>query len=117
MLTDFEAWSADVDFQICRMTGGEINDITAPYAEMYQADLSPAAAANRAVSETFKAAAQQLGWSFSPAHDGYISERHKACPGIGWSKYYIAFDAENACYQDGVETLAQADALAQAEDR
>lgn len=60
--------------------------------------------------------AQKFGWEWSPAHDGYINERHSRHMGrSGWDGYYVAPDAEDACFQDGIETLDQALAALEAD--
>lgn len=59
----------------------------------------------------FKSAAEVLGWRWSSAHDGYISEGHRNRPGEdrnSWGSYEVAADAEEACFWDGVETEAAA---------
>lgn len=54
----------------------------------------------------YKAAAELLGWKWSPAHNGYISENHRNRPGEdrnGWGSYDVAADAEEACFWEGIE--------------
>jgi hypothetical protein len=68
----------------------------------------------------FRQAADALGWRWSHAHGGYISEGHRN--GSEWSDYFVAMDTRDACFQDGVETFEQAQAAitrlsADAEDR
>lgn len=59
----------------------------------------------------FQQAAEQLGWKWSPAHDGYISEGHRNRPGEdphSWGSYKVAADAEEACFWDGLESEIEA---------
>lgn len=51
MMLNFEDWAADVDQIICRTQGTENNLVTAPYTEMYQANMSAQAAAYKALYE------------------------------------------------------------------
>ena len=59
----------------------------------------------------WKKAAAKLGWSWSAAHNGYISESERF-PGDGWASYVVALDAEEACFFGGVETETEARKLA-----
>lgn len=55
-------------------------------------------------------AAEALGWYWSSAHDGYISESHRRHQGApSWSDYLVAETAEQACFLDGIE--GETDAL------
>lgn len=49
----------------------------------------------------YKKAAEVLGWRWSHAHGGYISESHRE--GTEWSGYRVAECAEDACFLDGIE--------------
>ncbi|WP_315921511.1 hypothetical protein [Mesorhizobium sp. SP-1A] len=67
------------------------------------------ASLSAARNEMYKQAAAALGWNWSAAHDGYISENHRARNGDPkWSDYKVASDAEEACFWDGIETEADA---------
>lgn len=57
--------------------------------------------------DAYRQAAMLLGWEWSPAHAGYITERHRG-PGLGWDSYEVQNTAEDACFADGVETDADA---------
>lgn len=48
--------------------------------------------------------AATLGWRFSPAHDGWINEQHRAALGDGWGSYEVAADIEEALFWSGIET-------------
>jgi len=48
----------------------------------------------------------RLGWRYSAAHDGFISENHRNGP--EWADYVVRRTAEDACFLDGVETVADA---------
>ncbi len=51
--------------------------------------------------------AHKLGWRWSSAHDGYISEGHRNRPNAtwpGWDSYEVAVDAEEALFWEGIET-------------
>jgi hypothetical protein len=54
----------------------------------------------------YRMAAELLGWKWSAAHGGMISESHRNGP--EWSDYSVAMDAEDACFQDGIENEAEA---------
>lgn len=57
----------------------------------------------------YERAAAVMGWKWSAAHDGYISESHKGRNGAPlWSDYHVAPDAEQACFLDGIESQEQA---------
>lgn len=58
------------------------------------------------MSSPYQKAAELLGWRRSDAHGGMISESHRKAP--DWSDYFIAMDAEDACFQDGIENDAEA---------
>lgn len=60
-------------------------------------------------SSVYDKAAEALGWRMSQAHGGLINEGHRRGP--EWKDYFVAHDAEDACFQDGVENDAQAAAL------
>lgn len=51
---DFETWVGCVDVLVCERTGSESNDLTAPYAEMWQQGISANLAARRAIASNFK---------------------------------------------------------------
>lgn len=61
------------------------------------------------VSSPYTKAAELLGWKWSNAHGGFISEGHRN--GSEWKDYFVADDAEDACFHDGIENEAQAAAL------
>lgn len=61
------------------------------------------------MSTQYAKAAAILGWRQSHAHGGLISESHRSGP--EWKDYLVAVDAEDACFQDGIENDAQAAAL------
>jgi hypothetical protein len=61
--------------------------------------------------EVYGRAARALGWRYSSAHEGWISETHRDRQNEdpnGWGSYGVAGDAEQACFMDGVETIEQA---------
>lgn len=61
--------------------------------------------------EVYGRAALHLGWKYSSAHGGWISESHRNRPGEdpnGWGSYEVADDAEQACFREGIETIDQA---------
>jgi hypothetical protein len=58
------------------------------------------------MSSSYQKAAGLLGWKWSDAHGGLISESHRKGP--DWADYFVAEDAEDACFQDGIENDAQA---------
>lgn len=53
--------------------------------------------------------ATKLGWRWSAAHDGFISENHREGP--DWADYAVKVSAEDACFADGIETLEDARSL------
>ena len=57
----------------------------------------------------YEKAAEELGWRWSPAFDGYINDGHRNGP--DWKDYVVAQTAEDACLLDGVENDADAEAL------
>jgi hypothetical protein len=54
----------------------------------------------------YQKAAELLGWKWSHAHGGLINEGHRNGP--DWSVYFVATDAQDACFQDGIENDAEA---------
>jgi hypothetical protein len=58
------------------------------------------------LSRAYRKASEILGWRWSAAHGGYISESHRSGP--EWQDYFVAQDTEDACFQDGIETFEQA---------
>jgi hypothetical protein len=60
------------------------------------------------MSSSYQKASELLGWKWSDAHGGLISEGHRKGP--EWSDYFVAEDAEDACFQDGIENDAEASA-------
>ncbi len=59
-----------------------------------------------ATTDAYSRAAELLGWKWSAAHGGLISESHRKGP--DWSDYFVADDSEDACFQDGIENDTQA---------
>lgn len=54
-------------------------------------------------------AAQKLGWKHEPAYAGYTHPNHHPNgPANEWASYPSEMSAEEACFIDGVETLADA---------
>jgi len=50
--------------------------------------------------------ATALGWSFSPAHGGWINEAHRNRPGEdpnGYGSYEVADDIDEALFWSGIE--------------
>ncbi|NTF18109.1 hypothetical protein G6L37_06800 [Agrobacterium rubi] len=58
------------------------------------------------MNTSYVKAAAILGWKWSDAHGGLISESHRNGP--EWKDYFVALDAEDACFQDGIENDAEA---------
>lgn len=58
------------------------------------------------MTSSYSKAATILGWKKSEAHGGLISENHRN--GSEWKDYFVATDAEDACFQDGIENDEQA---------
>lgn len=80
--------------------------MTIPQASSKSNDEASLSAAR---NEIYKQAAAALGWNWSAAHDGFISENHRDRNGDPkWSDYKVASDAEEACFWDGIETEADA---------
>lgn len=62
-------------------------------------------------SQIWHKAATYLGWHWSSAHGGYISENHRDKPNTernSYASYEVEGYAEDACFRDGVETIEQA---------
>jgi hypothetical protein len=63
----------------------------------------------------YRLAAEALGWRWSDAHAGYISESHRDNPGHehdgSWQSYKVCEDAEDACFIDGIANPEQAATL------
>lgn len=57
----------------------------------------------------YEEAAHLLGWKYEPGMGGWINTLnpdHRR--GSNWSDLYVARDAEDACFQDGIETEDEA---------
>lgn len=66
----------------------------------------------RTTEHMWKEAAEAAGWTWSPAHNGYINEG-ELDPYDRARHYWVADDAREACDRSGIETEAQAlDAIA-----
>ena len=67
----------------------------------------------RVANRIWAEAAELLGWEYSPAYAGWVHPNHIR-PGSSRSDcdgYPSDVSAEEACFQDGIETLDQAVAL------
>lgn len=58
------------------------------------------------IHANFAPIAKALGWEYSPAHGGWISENHRR-QGIGGDTYIVEVYPADACFADGIETLEQ----------
>jgi len=56
----------------------------------------------------WKQGARALGWRYSPAHAGWISDAHVDSSQYGEGGHASGITAEDACFLDGVETLKHA---------
>jgi len=62
----------------------------------------------RTAGTLWRQAAEALGWRYSPAHAGWISDAHVDRSQHGEGGHASDMSAEDACFLDGVETLEQA---------
>lgn len=62
----------------------------------------------KAADTLWRQAAEALGWRHSPAHGGWISDGHVDRTQYGEGGHASGVAAEDACFLDGVETLADA---------
>lgn len=61
-----------------------------------------------AAASIWRASAEVLGWRYSPAHAGWISDAHVDHGQYGEGGHASDMAAEDACFLDGVETIEQA---------
>ncbi len=62
--------------------------------------------------QNWKAAAEKLGWEYSPAYGGYIHPNyHPLGPSDQFASYPSDMDAEDACFIDGIETEDEDEAV------
>ena len=56
-------------------------------------------------NEPWKSAAENRGWTFDPAYNGYVrGDHHPNGPAGQFSSYPSDLTAEDACFVDGIET-------------